>query len=266
MNSGRAQCPAVHAKSFHELAEEVSSTTIDVHGDILSWARERSGYDLETASSKLKLDADVLAALETGETSPSPARIREMAHLYRVSPAVFFLDEVPTSGFVPPKDFRSLPGNDQDSFSPAIRKEIDRVLARNYTFIAKADLENGGWVVMYPDLPGVMTQAETYEEVPVMAKDALRAWVEAQIEDGRPIPEPSDFEIPEWNWEAAGEPLMTTAEVAKEFDVTPRRILALAEDRDVGRRYGRSVMFTKRDVDRLRPGPSGRPKKKAVRK
>lgn len=138
---------------------------------------------------------------------------------------------------------------------------LDEVMSRNYTFIAKADLDVGGWVVTYPDLPGVMTQAETYEEVATMAKDALRAWAEAQIEDGRPIPEPTDFEIPEWNWAAAGDPLITTVEVAKEFAVTPRRVLALAKDRGVGQRYGRSVMFTKRDVDRLRPGASGRPRK-----
>lgn len=98
---------------------------------------------------------------------------------------------------------------------------VEDVLARNYTFIAKADLEDGGWVVMYPDLPGVMTQAGTYEEVAVMAKDALRAWAEAQIEDGRSIPAPSDFAMPEWNWEAAGEPLITTEQVPREFTVTP---------------------------------------------
>jgi Zn-dependent peptidase ImmA (M78 family) len=108
----------------------VPGSTIDVHADVLSWARERSGYDLETASSKLKLDAEDLIALETGQTSPSPAKIREMAHLYRISPAVFFLDEIPTTGFAPPKDFRSLPGNEQGSFSPALRREIDRVRAQ----------------------------------------------------------------------------------------------------------------------------------------
>jgi len=58
---------------------------------------------------------------------------------------------------------------------------IDEVMARNYTFVAKGDLEDGGWVVMHPNLPGVMTQAETYEEVATMAKDALRAWDEAQM-------------------------------------------------------------------------------------
>ncbi len=57
---------------------------------------------------------------------------------------------------------------------------LDEVMSRNYMFIARADLEDGGWVVMYPDLPGVMTQAETYDEVAAMAKDALRARAEAQ--------------------------------------------------------------------------------------
>ncbi len=169
----------------------MSSSTIHINGGVLSWARERSGYDLEIASTKLKLDAKDLAALESGETSPTPDQIREIARLYRVSPAVFFLDEVLTTG----SDGRG------DSRSPT----LEEILARNYTFIAKADLENGGWVVMYPDLPGVMTQAETYEEIAVMAKDALRAWAEAQIEDGRPIPEPSDFAMPEWNWDAVGD-------------------------------------------------------------
>jgi hypothetical protein len=114
---------------------------------------------------------------------------------------------------------------------------------------------------MFPGLPGVMTQADTYEEVAAMAKDALRVWAEAQIADGRPIPEPTEFEIPEWTWEAAGEPLKTTAEVAREFDVTPRRVRALAKDRGVGHRFGRTVMFTTQDVDRLRPGRNGRPRK-----
>ena len=179
---------------------------IDVHGDVLSWARERSGYDLETASSKLKVDAADLAALESGETSPTPDKLRELARLYRVNPAVFFLDEVPASGFVLPKDFRSLPGGERVTLTPDQMTALDEAMARNYTFIAKADLEDGGWVVMYPDLPAVMTQADTYEEVATMAKHALRAWAEKQIEDGRPIPEPSDFGIPAWTWDTAEDP------------------------------------------------------------
>lgn len=142
---------------------------------------------------------------------------------------------------------------------------VKEVLNRNYTFIAKADLEDGGWVIVYPDLPGVMTQAETYLEVAEMAEGALRSWAEAQIEDGRPIPEPRDYDMPEWNWQSAGEQLQTTKEVAEKLGVTSRRVLALAADRNVGRRFGKAVMFSGEDVERLRPGPVGRPRSKPMR-
>lgn len=104
-----------------------------------------------------------------------------------------------------------------------------------------------------------MTQADTYEEIGEMAKEALEVWAEAQIEDGLPIPEPGDYPLPEWNWDAAGPALLTTKEVAARLRVTPRRVLALAADRGVGERFGRSVMFREEDVSRLQPGSVGRP-------
>lgn len=137
---------------------------------------------------------------------------------------------------------------------------VEEILRRNYTFIAKADLEDGGWVIMYPDLPGVMTQADTWDEIGEMAQDALRAWVEAQLEDDRPIPEPSDRDLPEWDWGSVGVSLLSTNEVAEQLGVTPRRVLALAADRGVGQRFGRSVMFHPDDLERLRPNPVGRPR------
>ena len=92
---------------------------------------------------------------------------------------------------------------------------IEEVMWRNYTFIAMADPASGGWVIMFPDLPGVMTQADTYEEIGEMAKEALEVWVAAQIEDGLPIPKPGDYPLPVWNWEDAGPALLTTKEVAE---------------------------------------------------
>jgi predicted RNase H-like HicB family nuclease len=137
---------------------------------------------------------------------------------------------------------------------------VDEVMARQYTFVAKADLEDGGWIVMFPDLPGVMTQAEAWEDIAAMARDALSAWVEAQLEDGRPIPEPGDYPLPEWNWDEAGAPLITTVDAAKQLDVSPRRVRALAKTRGVGQRYGRSLLFTQDDIERMRPGLPGRPR------
>ncbi len=53
-----------------------------------------------------------------------------MSHVYRVSPAVFFLEDVPSEGFIAPRDFRQLPDGTEHAFSPELREHIDRVRAQ----------------------------------------------------------------------------------------------------------------------------------------
>lgn len=137
---------------------------------------------------------------------------------------------------------------------------VEEVLARNYTFVAQADLEDGGWIIVFPDLPGVMTQADTWDEVGEMAQDALRAWVTVQLEDDRPVPAPAEHPLPAWDWDQVGVSLLTTKEVASKLNVTPRRVLAIARDRGIGRKIGNSVMFHPDEIEALRPGPVGRPR------
>ncbi len=48
--------------------------------------------------------------------------------------------------------------------------------------------EEGGYVVTCPALPGLVTEGETLEEARVMAKDAIRAYLESLRKDGLPIP------------------------------------------------------------------------------
>ena len=78
----------------------------------------------------------------------------------------------------------------QMSSTTAARKSLDEYLALQYPFQVIAD-PDGGYVVVFPDLPGCMTQAETMEEIPVMAEDARRAWISVAYEDGDDIPRPS---------------------------------------------------------------------------
>ena len=52
------------------------------------------------------------------------------------------------------------------------------------------DIDAGGFVVSYPDLPGCLTVGDTIEEAIKNAEDAKRAWLEAAIEEGLEIPEP----------------------------------------------------------------------------
>lgn len=65
--------------------------------------------------------------------------------------------------------------------------EIEMV---RYPFTVLPDAE-GGYVIVFPDLPGCMTQVESIEEIPHMAEDALRGWITVAYEDGQDIPAPS---------------------------------------------------------------------------
>ncbi len=49
--------------------------------------------------------------------------------------------------------------------------------------------EEGGYIVSIPEMPGCVTQAETFEEGLAMVKDALAGLLEVAVEHGDPVPE-----------------------------------------------------------------------------
>lgn len=51
--------------------------------------------------------------------------------------------------------------------------------------------EGGGFAITFPDLPGCLSDGDTYEEAIANGRDAFKAWMEAQIEDGKRPPEPN---------------------------------------------------------------------------
>ena len=54
--------------------------------------------------------------------------------------------------------------------------------------------EYAGWFARVVELPGCMTQADTFEELSVMIKDAMMAWIESAREDNESIPLPRSLE------------------------------------------------------------------------
>ena len=68
--------------------------------------------------------------------------------------------------------------------------KIDDYMKIPYRMEIVEDIEEGGYVASFPDLPGCITCAETLEKVSEMAMDAKRVWIEAAIEDGYEIPLP----------------------------------------------------------------------------
>ena len=53
--------------------------------------------------------------------------------------------------------------------------------------------EGGGWLIVFPDLPGCMSDGGTPEEAIAHGRDAVAAWIRAAEEVGREIPRPGEL-------------------------------------------------------------------------
>ena len=61
----------------------------------------------------------------------------------------------------------------------------------NFPVNLKADKEDGGFVVTFPDIPEAITQGDSIEEALAMALEALETALEFYFEDRRAVPKPS---------------------------------------------------------------------------
>ena len=52
--------------------------------------------------------------------------------------------------------------------------------------------DSEGFTVVVPDLPGCVTEGDNLAHAIEMGIDAARGWVLGELEDGNPIPVPSD--------------------------------------------------------------------------
>jgi len=57
-----------------------------------------------------------------------------------------------------------------------------------YTVLLDPDLEEGGYTVTVPALPGCITQGDTFEEAVEHAKEAIEGFVAALAKLGEPVP------------------------------------------------------------------------------
>jgi antitoxin HicB len=51
--------------------------------------------------------------------------------------------------------------------------------------------EEGGYGIEVVDLPGCVTYAESWGEIPNMVREAMTSWIGSALKHGDPIPEPS---------------------------------------------------------------------------
>lgn len=69
-------------------------------------------------------------------------------------------------------------------------KPLEHYLSLQYPFNVLAD-PDGGYVAVFPDLSGCITQGDTLEELVAMADEARKLWIETEYERGNDIPLPS---------------------------------------------------------------------------
>jgi antitoxin HicB len=68
-------------------------------------------------------------------------------------------------------------------------KTLEDYLSLPYEIEVKRN-EDGTYFAKVKQLPGCMTEADTFAEVEEMIRDAMAAWIEVALEEGVPIPEP----------------------------------------------------------------------------
>ena len=79
------------------------------------------------------------------------------------------------------------------------QKKNDYYMSLPYRIEIIPDVEEGGFTVYYPDLPGCVTVGETIESAVANSVDAKRAWIEVALEDGIVISETSSNDLSEYS-------------------------------------------------------------------
>jgi len=74
--------------------------------------------------------------------------------------------------------------------------KVEDYLALPYTIEVTRDKGEGyeGWFAKVMELPGCMTQADSFAELSEMINDAMEAWIGTALEDGEKIPLPRRIE------------------------------------------------------------------------
>ena len=75
-----------------------------------------------------------------------------------------------------------------------MNKDLEYYLSLPYRIELIEDAYEGGYVASLPELPGCVTCSETPEGAISNVMDAKKVWLEAAIEDGVDIYEPSELE------------------------------------------------------------------------
>ena len=70
---------------------------------------------------------------------------------------------------------------------------INDYMNLKYPFEIIPDESEGGYVILYPDLPGCLSQGETIDKAIKNGEDARLTWISSELEEGNDIPLPNSL-------------------------------------------------------------------------
>ena len=97
--------------------------------DMLTWAREQSRMDIESAAKRMGQTPQRLHEWETNQRAPTLKQLRKLATLYKRSVGIFFLKKRPSQA-KQPVDYRRIELSDINSMSPALANGIREAQAK----------------------------------------------------------------------------------------------------------------------------------------
>jgi antitoxin HicB len=100
--------------------------------------------------------------------------------------------------------------------------------------------DGAGFEVVVPDLPGCMSDGDTYQEALTNVLDAIESWKEASEELGRPIPAPGSS-LGQWRQRVPKTLHETLKHVAAQEGVSLNQLVTALLAQAVGSRLGSQI-------------------------
>lgn len=76
-----------------------------------------------------------------------------------------------------------------------MNRTLEDYLNLPYRLIITPD-DEGGYGVAIDELPGCVTYALSWEDIPAMAREAMASWIGSALQHDEPVPEPGAVAVP----------------------------------------------------------------------
>lgn len=153
-----------------------ASIHVPVNPDLLIWARESAGYDLDGAASRIGVSVEKLTAIEAGAVQVTYSQLKKAAEVYKRSVAAFFMATPPAKKSLP-RDFRMQPEIASRPLSPALNFELRKAWQHREDALELASQMSH----VFPNFEPTANMRQSPDVVAKLIRGLLGISIEAQL-------------------------------------------------------------------------------------